>query len=394
MHLLCYSDINGYSLVNYAADNHIPRYAILSHRWGTDTEEVTFKDLINGTGQDKLGYKKIRFCAEQAREDSLDTNEKLEWKENWHTKLEEDRAYLLLGIFGVYITSIYGEGTAGAFKRLLEEIDELEQCIRDLRLTNPRDDKRIEDTKGGLLEDAYRWILRNPDYQRWHDDPQSRLLWIKGDPGKGKTMLLCGIINELDRSITKFDLLFCFFCQATDSRINNGTAVLRSLIYLLVDRQPSLVSYIRKKYDLAGKSLFEDLNAWFTLADILTDILQDSNLHHIYLIVDALDECVVDLPKLLNFIVQMSSISPRVKWIVSSRNWLIIETNFADTTQKIRLSLELNEKSVSTAIAIYIQFKVDWLAKQNRYSSDVRKAVQDYLLLNANGTFLWVALVC
>jgi len=62
--------------------------------------------------------------------------------------------------------------------------------------------------------------------------------------------------------------------------------------------------------------------------------------------------------------------------------------------QKVRLCLELNEESVSAAVATYIQFKVDWLAKRNKYSSDTRDAVQRYLLSNANGTFLWVALVC
>ena len=49
----------------------IPRYAILSHTWGTDAEEVTFKDLIDGTGMDKAGYNKIRFCGEQAKRDGL-----------------------------------------------------------------------------------------------------------------------------------------------------------------------------------------------------------------------------------------------------------------------------------------------------------------------------------
>ena len=74
-------------------------------------------------------------------------------------------------------------------------------------------------------------------------------------------MLLCGIINELRESIAKTDLLSYFFCQATDSRINNATAVLRGLAYLLVDEQPSLISHVRKKYDHAGKTLFEDANA-------------------------------------------------------------------------------------------------------------------------------------
>ena len=49
----------------------IPRYAILSHTWGPDTEEVTIKDVTDGTGEDKPGYEKIRFCATQARRDGL-----------------------------------------------------------------------------------------------------------------------------------------------------------------------------------------------------------------------------------------------------------------------------------------------------------------------------------
>jgi hypothetical protein len=63
--------------------------------------------------------------------------------------------------------------------------------IQDLRITDPREDKkRIEDTKGGLLRDSYQWILKHPDFQQWRDDKRSRLLWIKGDPSKGKTMLI------------------------------------------------------------------------------------------------------------------------------------------------------------------------------------------------------------
>jgi len=126
-------------------------------------------------------------------------------------------------------------------------------------------------------------------------------------------MLLYGIINELNKSIVKTTLLSYFFYQATDSRINNATAVLRGLIYLLVDQQPLLVSHIRKKYNHASKALFEDTNAWIALYKIFTNILQDPNLSNTYLIIDALDECVADLLKLLDFIVQKSSISSHVK---------------------------------------------------------------------------------
>ena len=74
-------------------------------------------------------------------------------------------------------------------------------------------------------------------------------------------MLLCGIINELNKSITETDQLAYFFCQAIDSRINSATAVLRGLLFMLINQQPLLVSYVQKEYNNTGKTLFEDINA-------------------------------------------------------------------------------------------------------------------------------------
>ena len=68
MRLLEYKNDREFSLTEDYVDE-IPRYAILSHRWGG--EEVTFRDLIDGTGKSKAGYDKIRFCGEQAVRDGL-----------------------------------------------------------------------------------------------------------------------------------------------------------------------------------------------------------------------------------------------------------------------------------------------------------------------------------
>jgi hypothetical protein len=539
MHLLRSCDTSEFNLFQFD-DGVVPSYAILSHTWGRDTEEVTFEDLINGTGKNKLGYEKIRFCGAQAAQDGLEwfwidtccinkTNKAelsqaissmfrwycnatrcyvylsdmstpvlrsnkrmrftkhISWPFNWvtteeagngsfnpllwesdfrkskcftrgwtlqellgpvsveffsqewrrlgdkssleqliheitgipktalqgtplsqfsvkdrfrwigsrQTKLEEDKAYSLMGIFDIDIPLRYGEGMASAFKRLEAEINKLSTCIQDLRLTDPYDDKkRIEETKGGLLEDSYSWILKTSDFQQWRTDKQSRLLWIKGDPGKGKTMLLCGIINELTRSMAKTDLLSYFFCQAADSQISNATAVLRGLLYMLVKQQPSLVSHIRKKHDHAGKALFEDANAWVAFSDIFTDILRDSNLNNTYLVIDALDECVTDLPKLLDFIVQNSSVSHRVKWIISSRNEAYIEQRLRLDNSGTRLSLELKENTaqVARAVVAYIDHCLSELP-EIQHNTLFRDSVRKKMQQKANGTFLWVSLV-
>ena len=220
----------------------IPEYAILSHTWGLDTEEVTFGDLVDGAGEDKIGYEKLRFCSAQARRDGLryfwidtccidksnnnelstainsmfrwyrdaarcyvylsdipeesqqsefgwekafqasrwftrgwtlqellaparvefftregrrlgdkrsleqqihgitgialsalqgsalatfDIEERFKWAETRQTTCEEDWAYCLLGIFGIFMPLIYGEGRANAVRRLKKEIAEV-----------------------------------------------------------------------------------------------------------------------------------------------------------------------------------------------------------------------------------------------------------------------------
>ena len=113
-----------------------------------------------------------------------------------------------------------------------------------------------------------------------------------------------------------------------------------------------------------------------------------------YLIIDALDECVADLPKLLDFVVRKSAGSPCVKWIVSSRNWPNIEERLERAGHKVGLCLELNAESVSTVVSIFIQHKVLRVAEQKKYNDKTRAAVLHHLSLNANNTFLWVALVC
>lgn len=515
MRLLQYSESGELSIHSFN-DGAIPPYAILSHTWRADADEMTFVDLQTGDGKTKPGYEKILFCGRQAQQDGLkhfwvdtccinkndkaelafaiksmfrwyrnaakcyaylsdvstrkrkaydrdnelwwepafrssrwftrgwtlqellapaaveffsregkslgsktslqaiireitsipsevlngapisrsNVNERLRWAEGRVTGRDEDRAYCLQGILDVELAPVYGEGEAGAFDRLKREMYKLEHCIQDIHQTDPRDDKkRIEDTKGGLLTDSYRWILDNTTFRQWHEDQHSRLLWVKGDPGKGKTMLLCGIINELQDS-PQTTLLSYFFCQATDKRINSATAVLRGLLYMLVHQQPSLVSHVRKKYDYAGKSLFDDANAWVALTEIFADVLRDASLSTTYLIIDALDECVTDQSKLLRFVAKQSSASSRVKWIVSSRNWPAIEEQIEQAEHKKRLSLELNANSVATAVNAFIQQKVCQLAQEKRYTLEIQNAVLQHLTSNANDTFLWVALVC
>jgi hypothetical protein len=73
MRLLKVNADGSFSLTsNWVASNKRPRYAILSHTWEADEQELTFQDLKEDGGKSKEGYKKIQFCGDQARKDGLE----------------------------------------------------------------------------------------------------------------------------------------------------------------------------------------------------------------------------------------------------------------------------------------------------------------------------------
>ncbi|KAI9766978.1 MAG: hypothetical protein M1839_004654 [Geoglossum umbratile] len=53
----------------------------------------------------------------------FDVHERMSWAQDRDTKCPEDMAYSLLGIFGIHMPLIYGEGMLNAFNRLQRELD-------------------------------------------------------------------------------------------------------------------------------------------------------------------------------------------------------------------------------------------------------------------------------
>jgi Cdc6-like AAA superfamily ATPase len=129
------------------------------------------------------------------------------------------------------------------------------------------DKKRIEEEKGGLLQGSYRWVLDDDEFKWWRNTECDQLLWIKGGPGKGKTMLSCGIIDELAKEDVDESNIAYVFCQANNSQINSATAVLRGIISMLVKQRSSLIRHIQEE-------LSENENAWVQVRHVFLDILR------------------------------------------------------------------------------------------------------------------------
>lgn len=267
------------------------------------------------------------------------------------------------------------------------------KSLNNLQVTDPElDMARIEHSKDPLLKDCYDWILQDRLLQEWRDSDTCPLLWINGDPGKGKTMLMIALVRELSMNLPgNSPTVTFFFCQSTDIRLNNAIAILRGLIWKLAMNQPRLAGIFHQKYE-SDKSLLEGPNAVFALFSTLTLMLNECP--GTTILVDALDECDSGLERnqLLDLITKDASSSSKSKWLLSSRN-------NPDTKQKLKsesqmLSLELNDEHISKAVNAFIQQKTSELATKKGYNQDLADSVKKELMAKSDSTFLWVALAC
>ncbi|PGH11683.1 hypothetical protein AJ79_04706 [Helicocarpus griseus UAMH5409] len=286
-------------------------------------------------------------------------------------------------------------------KQLSPQSGELrDRFLQDICESDPYNEKlRTEEDKGGLLKDCYSWIFDDPQFLKWQNSKDDRLLWIKGEPGKGKTMLMIGVVDMLTDQLNGFSGLSYFFLQSSVPHLNNGVSVLRGLIWKLLFAYPHLQKYIPDEYGSkskdAGKDLFQGPNTFPTLKMMLSSMLKDSSLETVYILVDALDECDRDLNRLIQWI-SRDAFEPlsKAKWLLSSRHTPVIHEIFRSESQRPVLILELTEKHTHRAVRRFIELKVEGLAKKKAYGDELHRNVEAVLISRAESTFLWAFLVC
>jgi hypothetical protein len=285
-----------------------------------------------------------------------------------------------------------------AQKDLILEKDD-DECLQHLRVTDPWSEiDRIEKRKDLLFLDSFQWILQTTHFKgfaEWANPKSPRTLWIRGHAGTGKTMLVIGIVRYLANTRVlqdKFPSLSFFFCQGMDNKLNSSAAVLRNLMWQLLQKQKHLFHHLRDEYKATGKDLFEESIAVFNMTRILNRMLIDETLEPIVLIVDALDECT-DGGALWK-VIAGSAKSPKIKWLVSSRpvsNTLPELKDYPSTSMTI---LDLAVDRLREPIELFISHKVKQLAQVYDYSDEDCDLVKTKLWEAEKLTFLWVALVC
>lgn len=209
-----------------------------------------------------------------------------------------------------------------------------------------------------------------------------------------------GLIEVLsqEHDIGRSAVVIYFFCQNADNELNTVSSIIKGLIFGLISQRDDLRESLRRRWDSTNDRFTEDLNSWRALWSVFLEMLEHCDCPRIYIIVDALDECRDkdhDMADFLKFIVRNGADRPsKIKWILTSRPLDTAECYLVPGHEQVQVSLELNSECVSDAVNHYISYRVEELSLLQRYGERLKREIQTSLIEKAEGTYLWVSLVC
>lgn len=270
--------------------------------------------------------------------------------------------------------------------------------LNDLYAVDSRLEKAaIEELKGGLVEEAHELLVEQTDFHTVRQKNEEGLLWITGGPGRGKTMFLCGVINELLRRKREIPVLSYYFCRADRQSARTARSVLRGLLWLICDQSWGLTRRLREEYTNQGSGLFNDDDAIVAVAleKMLASCLAQPTMQHAVFVIDAIDECDAEsIPVLLRVIGRLARDHP-AQWIISSRSWETYRRLVSSIAPQLQMTnTQLDGDVVGRAVQVLVTSRVKRLASIKGYNKTLHDEVHDTLRSKAGDTFLWVALVC
>jgi hypothetical protein len=171
--------------------------------------------------------------------------ERSSWAETCKTTREEDAAYCLLGLCGVFIPPIYGDGRDQSRAQLEEQIQKVNESY-DSQKTLSMKSLRFDqiDVRCTTIRNAFtetcKWLLSNPEYRNWIDLSKQiehhGFLWIRGKPGTGKSTLMKFALAHT-RKTMKHCAVIAFFFNARGEELEKSTiGTYRSLLLRLLEQ--------------------------------------------------------------------------------------------------------------------------------------------------------------
>ncbi|KAM0449404.1 hypothetical protein ACHAO4_007753 [Trichoderma viride] len=262
---------------------------------------------------------------------------------------------------------------------------EKEACLRSL--SSEYMDERKEDISLAHPETCD-WFFETRQFQQWYRrdnlENHNGVLWIKGHPGTGKSTLMKHTLGHLEKELSETHVIAAHFFNARgDDSEQTPLSMLRSLLYQLLEKEPSIYEQFlplfrnkKQKFDTHWKWREPDLK------NFLLSTIQNYQSKPLIILVDALDECeeahVRDAVGLLEELsIKALGVGLPLNICLSSRHYPHIGMR-----KHLKLALE-NMKEHDVDIRKYT-----W---DNLTIKD--EEIEGEILEKASGVFMWAVLV-
>lgn len=231
------------------------------------------------------------------------------------------------------------------------------------------------------------WATSSDVYQTWlqGDGDGEGLLWIKGIPGSGKSVLTAKLIDELARSNPGCPVLFFFFRQIIEAN-HKPRALLCDWMDQLLRYSPPLQKRLLT-YVEANKPVdtLQTEHMWQDLRGALANLPGKA-----FCVADALDE--MDHGQNMDmFLTQLASLGQwrpgRVKVLMTSRPVPVVDSPLRMVQC---LHLRLRESLVDVDISSYVEYTLSTCDPPIRVSE--KQKIRDAVPGRANGLFLYAKL--
>ena len=226
-------------------------------------------------------------------------------------------------------------------------------------------------------------------------DSEKHVLWIRGPPGVGKSVIAAYLIDFISRLESKAIVAY-FFCKTSEGNLASAREIIRTLAYQCLSQSPCATSFLatlkQRLFDLRGK-----WGVRFLFRKLLEEPLRHVN-EDIYIVLDGLDDSNMmtrdeverrtEGEVLVDCLRNLTSLR-RTTWVL-----LISRPNFdvrkVDSSCLVKtIDAKDNEQDIKThvmnAVARSETLKAHFVAE--------RIDPLRYFCRNSNGIFLWVGVV-
>jgi nucleoside-triphosphatase THEP1 len=245
----------------------------------------------------------------------------------------------------------------------------------------------MEEHKGTL-----EWLWSHEEYREWSTSDTSRLLYVEGKPGSGKSTLTRYFKDHLlqREPLAKSAIIASFFYSFREGESQRSHYnMLRSILYDILNQDESFFYHFQqehRKYQTwklrEEHSNLEKLH-YQSLQRILRSVRCHQRKERLYFVIDAVDESTnEDRRNILRLLFELCSEGSCImKVFVASRP----VQPFFGRTPTIRMQ-ELNGSDIQRYVHSLIRTELD-------VSENVAHEIDKYILEHAQGVFLWVHLV-